>query len=213
MSNENVKTNEYSLRSKGKIDKSIDGKCFKIILAGDGCVGKTSFVHKLLTGVFEKKYIATIGVEVHPLSFKTNYGTICLNMWDTAGQEKFSGLKDGYYVQGQALVLMCDCTSNITKNHLSYFKRDFERVCGEKAPLVVINNKTDIPEPDRKVTLYSTNEYRVFESSVKKGINIYEPLEYLVQRLTGKRDLKFLPEQTTYKCRTGDKKNLGPLFN
>ena len=52
-----------------------------------------------LTGEFEKKYVATLGVEVHPLVFHTNRGAIRFNVWDTAGQEKFGGLRDGYYIQ------------------------------------------------------------------------------------------------------------------
>jgi GTP-binding nuclear protein Ran len=39
---------------------------------------------------------ATIGVEVHPLDFHTNCGMICFYCWDTAGLEKFGGLRDGY---------------------------------------------------------------------------------------------------------------------
>jgi len=45
--------------------------------------------------------IATLGVEVHPLVFHTNRGPIRFNVWDTAGQEKFGGLRDGYYIQGE----------------------------------------------------------------------------------------------------------------
>lgn len=45
-------------------------------------------------------FIATLGVEVHPLVFHTNRGPIRFNVWDTAGQEKFGGLRDGYYIQG-----------------------------------------------------------------------------------------------------------------
>lgn len=41
-------------------------------------------------------WIATLGVEVHPLQFHTNFGNIVFNTWDTAGQEKFGGLRDGY---------------------------------------------------------------------------------------------------------------------
>jgi GTP-binding nuclear protein Ran len=48
-----------------------------------------------LQGEFEKKYIATVGVEVHPLLFHTNRGPLVFNVWDTAGQEKFGGLRDG----------------------------------------------------------------------------------------------------------------------
>lgn len=60
---------------------------FKLILVGDGGVGKTTFVKRHLTGEFEKKYVATLGVEVHPLLFHTNRGPIKFNVWDTAGQE------------------------------------------------------------------------------------------------------------------------------
>ena len=54
-------------------------------------IGKTTFVKRHLTGEFEKKYNATVGVEVHPLQFQTNRGLIIYNVWDTAGQEKFGG--------------------------------------------------------------------------------------------------------------------------
>lgn len=82
------------------------------MLVGDGGTGKTTFVKRHLTGEFEKKYVgtrpaplptttshvivATLGVEVHPLSFHTNFGAIRFDTWDTAGQEKFGGLRDGY---------------------------------------------------------------------------------------------------------------------
>jgi GTP-binding nuclear protein Ran len=69
---------------------------FKLLLVGDGGVGKTCFVKRHLTGEYQKKYIPTVGVEVHPLKFATNYGIICFNAWDTAGQERFGGLRDGY---------------------------------------------------------------------------------------------------------------------
>ena len=48
-------------------------------------VGKTTFVKRHLTGEFEKKYIATQGVEVNTITFFTNHGPIKFNLWDTAG--------------------------------------------------------------------------------------------------------------------------------
>ena len=72
---------------------------FKCVLVGDGGVGKTTFVKRHVTGEFEKKYVATLGVEVHPMLFHTTRGPIQFNVWDTAGQEKFGGLRDGYYIQ------------------------------------------------------------------------------------------------------------------
>ena len=55
---------------------------FKLILIGDGGVGKTTFVKRHLTGEFEKQYVATLGVEVHPLLFHTNRGPIKFNVRD-----------------------------------------------------------------------------------------------------------------------------------
>ena len=130
---------------------------FKLILVGDGGVGKTTFVRRHLTGEFEKRYVATLGassflhgvvcmhrwfasslpthpltpslsqsttgVEVHPLLFHTNRGQIKFNVWDTAGQEKFGGLRDGYYIQGQCAIIMFDVTSRITYKNVPNWHR------------------------------------------------------------------------------------------
>jgi GTP-binding nuclear protein Ran len=86
---------------------------------------------------------ATLGVEVHPLTFSTNFGTICFNAWDTAGQEKFGGLRDGYYIQGQCGIIMFDVTSRITYKNVPNWHRDLERVC-ENIPIVLCGNKVDV---------------------------------------------------------------------
>ena len=47
-----------------------------------------------------RKSLARLSMlQVHPLVFHTNRGAIRFNVWDTAGQEKFGGLRDGYYIQ------------------------------------------------------------------------------------------------------------------
>ena len=69
-------------------------------------------------------------------------------MWDTAGQEKFGGLRDGYYIQGQCAIIMFDVTSRVTYKNVPNWHRDLVRVC-ENVPIVLCGNKVDVK--DRKV--------------------------------------------------------------
>ncbi|KAJ1947649.1 GTP-binding nuclear protein gsp1/Ran [Kickxella alabastrina] len=138
---------------------------FKLVLVGDGGTGKTTFVKRHISGEFEKRYIATIGVEVHPLMFTTNKGNLVFNTWDTAGQEKFGGLRDGYYISGQCGIIMFDVTSRITYKNVPNWHRDLVRVC-ENIPIVLCGNKVDIKE--RKVKAKTITFHR------KKNLQYYD---------------------------------------
>ncbi|KAF5358333.1 hypothetical protein D9756_001408 [Leucocoprinus leucothites] len=181
---------------------------FKLVLVGDGGTGKTTFVKRHLTGEFEKKYIGTkkvlsdmgpisrptLGVEVHPLSFTTNYGTICFNVWDTAGQEKFGGLRDGYYIQGQCGIIMFDVTSRITYKNVPNWHRDLERVC-ENIPIVLCGNKVDVKERKVKtgaVTFHRKKNLQYFEISAKSNYNFEKPFLWLAKKLVGNPELQFV---------------------
>ncbi|KAJ3544947.1 hypothetical protein NM688_g5683 [Phlebia brevispora] len=167
---------------------------FKLVLVGDGGTGKTTFVKRHLTGEFEKKYIATLGVEVHPLTFSTNFGTICFNVWDTAGQEKFGGLRDGYYIQGQCGIIMFDVTSRITYKNVPNWHRDLERVC-ENIPIVLCGNKVDVKERKVKtsqVTFHRKKNIQYFEISAKSNYNFEKPFLWLARKLVGNPSLEFV---------------------
>jgi len=171
-----------------------DNKCFKLILVGDGGTGKTTFVKRHLTGEFEKKYVATLGVEVHPLKFHTNFGLICFNTWDTAGQEKFGGLRDGYYIQGQAAIIMFDVTSRQTYKNVANWHRDLVRVC-ENIPIVLCGNKVDIK--DRKVkakqiTFHRKKNLQYYDISAKSNYNFEKPFLWLARKLIGESNLIFV---------------------
>lgn len=167
---------------------------FKLILVGDGGVGKTTFVKRHLTGEFEKKYVATLGVEVHPLLFHTNRGPIKFNCWDTAGQEKFGGLRDGYYIQGQCAIIMFDVTSRITYKNVPNWHRDLTRVC-ENIPIVLCGNKVEIK--DRKVkakqiTFHRKKNLQYYDISAKSNYNFEKPFLWLAKKLSGDNQLSLV---------------------
>ena len=101
--------------------------------------------------------------------FYTNRGPIRFNVWDTAGQEKFGGLRDGYYIQGQCGIIMFDVTSRVTCKNVPNWHRDLTRVC-ENIPIVLCGNKVDIK--DRKVKAKSIVFHRKKNLQVSTFLHI-----------------------------------------
>jgi GTP-binding nuclear protein Ran len=169
---------------------------FKLVLVGVGGVGKTTFVKRHLTGEFEKKYVATLGVEVHPVKFQTSRGEVIFNVWDTAGQEKFGGLRDVYYVGSHCAIIMFDVTSRISYKNVPSWHRDLTRVC-DRIPVVLCGNKVDIK--DRKVTPRQVSYHRkrnlqYFEISAKANFNHEKPFLSLLRKLYNNNQVSFLEE-------------------
>ncbi|KAI8053942.1 ras family-domain-containing protein [Syncephalis plumigaleata] len=161
---------------------------------GDGGTGKTTFVKRHVSGEFEKKYIATVGVEVRPLNFFTNFGPIIFSTWDTAGQEKFGGLRDGYYIQGQCGIIMFDVTSRITYKNVPNWHRDLVRVC-ENIPIVLCGNKVDVKERKVKakaITFHRKKNLQYYDISAKSNYNFEKPFLWLARKLVGNPTLEFV---------------------
>eukprot|EP01099_Mayorella_cantabrigiensis_P000008 TRINITY_DN1004_c0_g1_i1.p1 TRINITY_DN1004_c0_g1~~TRINITY_DN1004_c0_g1_i1.p1 ORF type:complete len:218 (-),score=52.72 TRINITY_DN1004_c0_g1_i1:218-871(-) len=167
---------------------------FKLVLVGDGGVGKTTFVKRHLTGEFEKKYVPTLGVEVRPLKFHTNYGPICFNVWDTAGQEKFGGLRDGYYIQGQCAIIMFDVTHRLTYKNVPNWHRDLVRVC-ENIPIVLCGNKVDIKDRQvktKQIIFHRKRGLQYYDISAKSNYHFEKPFLWLARKLVGQPNLTFV---------------------
>ncbi|KAJ1415896.1 Small GTPase superfamily [Sesbania bispinosa] len=174
--------------------QTVDYPSFKLVIVGDGGTGKTTFVKRHLTGEFEKKYEPTIGVEVHPLDFFTNCGKIRFYCWDTAGQEKFGGLRDGYYIHGQCAIIMFDVTARLTYKNVPTWHRDLCRVC-ENIPIVLCGNKVDVKNRQvkaKQVTFHRKKNLQYYEISAKSNYNFEKPFLYLARKLAGDPNLHFV---------------------
>merc|ERR1711939_893428 len=169
---------------------------FKLVLVGDGGTGKTTFIKRHLTGEFEKRYEPTVGVEVRALDFTTNRGNIRFDCWDTAGQEKFGGLRDGYYIHGQCAIIMFDVTSRLTYKNVPTWYRDVCRVC-EQIPIVLCGNKVDVKDRQvkpKQVTFHRKKSLQYHEISAKSNYNYEKPFLYLARKLTGDEKLNFVEQ-------------------
>ncbi|KAI9125869.1 hypothetical protein K1719_003287 [Acacia pycnantha] len=174
--------------------QTVDIPSFKLVLVGDGGTGKTSFVKRHLTGEFEKKYEPTVGVEVHPLDFHTSRGKIRFYCWDTAGQEIFGGLRDGYYIHGHCAIIMFDVTARLTYRNVSTWHTDVCRVC-ENIPIVLCGNKVDVKKRQvtaKQVTFHRKKNLQYYEISAKSNYNFEKPFLFLARKLSRDPKLQFV---------------------
>ncbi|OAG29026.1 GTP-binding nuclear protein Ran [Nematocida displodere] len=166
----------------------------KLVLIGDGGTGKTTFVKRHVTGEFTKQYIATVGAETYLLPFFTNHGTINYHVWDTAGQEKFGGLRDAYYIGSDCAIIMFDTTSRITYKNVPNWYRDLRHICPD-IPVCLCGNKVDIV--DRKIKPANMKDRKslnmvYFDISAKSNYNYDKPFLYLTRKLFNLPDLFFV---------------------
>jgi len=164
------------------------------VLVGDGGVGKTTLVKRHLTGEFERKYVPTLGVEVHPLKFETNFGSLVFNVWDTAGQEKLGGLREGYYIKGQCAIIMFDVTTRVSYRNVPSWHRDITRTC-DAIPIVLVGNKVDVKDrvvKARQIQFHKKRNLQYYDISARSNYNYEKPFLWLARRLTNQPTLTFV---------------------
>nr|BAE20645.1 unnamed protein product [Mus musculus] len=99
----------------------------KVVVVGDLYVGKTSLIHRLCKNVFDHNYKATIGVDFEIERFEIAGIPYSLQIWDTAGQEKFKCIASAYYRGAQVIITAFDLTDVQTLEHTRQWLEDVLR--------------------------------------------------------------------------------------
>ena len=98
------------------MDNSVISTRFKVVVVGDVSVGKTSFISQLTDNKFNSDYNPSIGVDFASKTIKFRNKIIKLQIWDTAGQEKYKSLIPTYIRGSNLIFIMYDLTSKILLN-------------------------------------------------------------------------------------------------
>jgi small GTP-binding protein len=120
---------------------------FKIVVIGDGRVGKTSLIQKFTRSSFKEDYIKTLGAELSNYDCEINEDKIRLQFWDIAGQDKFHFLRPSFFNKSRAGIIVCSLEEN--KLGLDSFKNipnwyeEIKKYCGD-IPILIFANKVDL---------------------------------------------------------------------
>lgn len=183
----------------------------KIVVIGDGGVGKSSLIKKINTDKFDEKYNSTIGYKPHPMKFLTNRGKIEIEMIDTAGQEKFGTVNSELYKDIDGAIIMFDLTSRISYNAVPQWYRDLQTITkNKKFPTVIVGNKLDI---ERKVkpaaiTYPSKNNIPYIETSIKNNDNLINIFNELFPQIFDDKDIQCIIQKEKPKEESSKKRKL-----
>jgi len=115
----------------------------KVVVAGNGSVGKTSLIRRYCEGKFEDTRVQTIGVDFQTQTVELPEQTVKLSIWDMAGQERFAVVRAGFYRGSRAAVLVYDVTEPQSQNDLTRWKEEILSSV-QKQPFLIIGNKIDL---------------------------------------------------------------------
>ncbi|MFW9909289.1 MAG: Rab family GTPase [Candidatus Thorarchaeota archaeon] len=152
---------------------------YKICIAGDSAVGKTSAIIRWCEGFFRQEYQSTMGVQHYSrvVSIGNEKPTVVKMMiWDLAGQDIFKHLRAAFYEGAKGIVMMFDVTRQDTFTSLPNWIREAIGHVGTTVPYVIVGNKADLIPDETK--FFGAAEYAqslgvpFLLTSAKTGENI-----------------------------------------
>ena len=124
----------------------------KITLVGDSGVGKSSIIGRFVTGIFIKDMSSTAGLNYSQKLYEKDGKKVNLNLWDTAGQEKFRALGRNFYKDSYIIIIVFDITNRMSFINAKEVWYNEIKNYGEKYNfLSLVGNKSDKYE-DEEVT-------------------------------------------------------------
>uniref|UniRef100_A0A4W3IRB8 RAS and EF-hand domain containing n=1 Tax=Callorhinchus milii TaxID=7868 RepID=A0A4W3IRB8_CALMI len=121
-------------------------KAFKIVLAGDAAVGKSSFLLRLCKNEFRGNTSATLGVDFQMKSLIVDGEQTVLQLWDTAGQERFRSIAKSYFRRADGVLLLYDVTCEKSFLNVREWVDMIEDSTHENIPIMLVGNKVDLRE-------------------------------------------------------------------
>ncbi|KAI6651967.1 hypothetical protein LOD99_4512 [Oopsacas minuta] len=164
---------------------------YKVIIVGNGGVGKTSFITRYVHNEYLKSYKPTLGVDFFVKKLDIDNGSrVHLHLWDIQGQECAMNMTSTFYRKANAAILMFDITQRKTFEDIRIWKQDIDtKIFRDTCPCILLGNKSDlkamqeVEESEMKNLCQELGFVHYSEISVKQNFHVKESMNILVENL------------------------------
>lgn len=168
----------------------------KILLLGDGAVGKTSLVRRFVIDKFADKYITTIGTKTSRKELEFDYPTeqlqlkLQLDIWDILGQKGMERAYTIYFKGAEAVLYVCDGTRKETLDSIATWVDEVKANAGKALPGILACNKIDLANeiqvtPEELEAAAKTYGLTLLRTSAKTGENVEQAFREIGEFLCG----------------------------
>lgn len=169
----------------------------KVILVGDTAVGKSCILMRYADDEFMESFISTIGVDFRFRSTEILNKKVKIQVWDSAGQEKFRVITSAYYRSCDAIAVVYDVTARETFERVKTWITEVHTYT-QDIPIMIIANKCDCAyrsvSTQEGIALANELGAEFIETSAKTGENIHQAFDNLAIRCL---QIRTQPTETT----------------
>ncbi|CAD6195561.1 unnamed protein product [Caenorhabditis auriculariae] len=161
---------------------------FKVVLLGEGAVGKSSLIMRYCENKYSSKHLSTIQASFQKKTLEIENFSVELNIWDTAGQEKYHALGPIYYRGSNGVLLIYDITDQRSFDKVKMWVRELRTMLGSEVELIIVGNKLDL-DRQRNVERTVAEEFaesvgaQYAETSAKENLGIAQVFEQLSEKM------------------------------
>jgi len=158
----------------------------KVIVVGNGQVGKTSMITRFAKGIFTNEYKKTIGVDfLEKKMYLTKIGEeVTFLLWDTAGQEEYDAITRTYYKGAGCCILAFSTTDRASFDAIESWHKKVQDECGPGIVMVLVQNKVDLMDNaamDAREVEYLAKKLKLklYRTCVKEDLYVSEVFQYV----------------------------------